>query len=236
MRMTPRQLETRCTLNKVHFVLSEQQRRNPFWSQPATLTLLGRGPRFIPKARALSTTEVLGACARLNYRLVRAFERYVNRNEYKRKEAIRRELGIQQWAPKQRSLTTEYCRTYVSRFFKCADVNGTWKGNQFLSPLFERHMRTMERDIVAAATSAKKSLTARHRWPNITRAEQSVIKRMREFDVGYNTADKNYGAVVFSKELSKEQCLLHLEDSKGTYCRITNRRRIYSMRYSPSCV
>ena len=56
MRMTPRQLETRCTLNKVHFVLSEQQRRNPFWSQPATLTLLGRGPRFIPKARALSTT------------------------------------------------------------------------------------------------------------------------------------------------------------------------------------
>ena len=44
---------------------------------------------------------------------------------------------------------------------------------------------------------------------------------MREFDVGYNTADKKYGAVVFSKELSKEQCLLHLEDSKGTYCRIT---------------
>ena len=48
---------------------------------------------------------------------------------------------------------------------------------------------------------------------------------MREFDVGYNTADKNYGAVVFSKELSKEQCLLHLEDSKGTYCRITNQKK-----------
>ena len=44
---------------------------------------------------------------------------------------------------------------------------------------------------------------------------------MRDFDVGYNAADKNYGAVVFSKELSKKQCLLHLEDSKGTYCRIT---------------
>ena len=35
MRMTPRQLETRCTHNKVHFLLSEQQRCNPFWSQPA---------------------------------------------------------------------------------------------------------------------------------------------------------------------------------------------------------
>ena len=28
-------------------------------SQPATLTLLGKGPRFIPKSRALSMTEVL---------------------------------------------------------------------------------------------------------------------------------------------------------------------------------
>ena len=45
-------------------------------------------------------------------------------------------------------------------------------------------MRTMERDIVAAATSAKKSITARHRWPNITRAEQSAIKQMRKFHVG----------------------------------------------------
>ena len=125
----------------------------------------------------------------------------------------------------------------MSRFFKCADESWTWKGNQFLSPLFDQHMRTMERDIVAAATSTKKSLTARHRWPNVTSAKQAVIKRMREFDVGYNIDDKNYGAVVYSKELSKEQCLLHLEDSKGTYCRITDQtKRIYSMRYSPSCI
>ena len=89
MRMTPRQFETRCTYNKVHFVLSEQQRRNPFWSQPATLSLLGKGPRFIPKARLLSMKEVLGACARLNYRMVRAFERHVKREEHVRKDAIR---------------------------------------------------------------------------------------------------------------------------------------------------
>ena len=35
-------------------------------------------------------------------------------------------------------------------------------------------------------------------------------------EVGYIIADKNYGAVVYSKELFKEQCLLHLEDGKGT--------------------
>ena len=134
----------------------------------------------------LNYRPVVKSCARLNYRPVRAFEQYVHRKEYKRKEAIRRKSGTQQWTPMQRSLSTEYCRTYVSRFFKCAEVNWTWKGSSFLSPLFEQHMRTMERDIVAAANSAKKSLTARHRWPNITRAEQSAIKQLREFDVGYS--------------------------------------------------
>ena len=48
---------------------------------------------------------------------------------------------------------------------------------------------------------------------------------MLEFDVGYNTADKNYGPVVYFKELFKEQCLLHLEDEKGTYWKITDRTK-----------
>jgi hypothetical protein len=83
----------------------------------------------------------------------------------------------------------------------------------------------MERDIVASATNAKKALTARHRWPNVTKAEQSVITRMQEMDVGYNIADKNYGAVAYSKKLFTEQCLLHLEDGKGTYCKTVDQTR-----------
>ena len=49
IRMTPWQLETRCTRNVMHLVLSEQQRSIPLWSNPAVHTLLGKGPRFIPK-------------------------------------------------------------------------------------------------------------------------------------------------------------------------------------------
>ena len=50
-------------------------------------------------------------------------------------------------------------------------------------------------------------------------------QQMREFDFRYRTADKIYRSVVSSKELPKpeEQCLLHLEDIKGNYCRTTNR-------------
>lgn len=225
LRMTPRQLETRCTWNKVHFVLNEQLGRNPFWTQPSTLTLLGKGPKFIPKAKSLSSKEVLNACAKLNYRLVRTFERFIRRNEILQKDAIRREAGIQKWTPKQCSLSGDHCRTYVTQFFKCADENGSWKGNQMLSPMFDRCLRNFERDVIRIATDAKRTLNVKHKRPNITKAEQCVIMRMRELDVGYNIADKNYGTVVYSKDLFKEQCLMHLEDEKGTYWKITDRSK-----------
>ena len=94
------QLETRCTLDKVHFVLSEQQRRNPFWSQPATFTLQDsdKGQRVIPKVRVLRTTEMLGARANLIS--------LINRKAYKHSEVIQREAGIQQLTAKQCSLST----------------------------------------------------------------------------------------------------------------------------------
>jgi hypothetical protein len=189
------------------------------------IALLGKVPKFIPKARSLSMTEVLGACAKLNYRMVRAFEHIVRLDDHKRRDAIRRDAGVQSWTPKQRSLTMELCRTYVQQFFKCADENGAWRGNQFLTPYFDRRIYTMERDVVAAATNATKTLTARHRWPNVSKAEQSVITRMQERDVGYHTADMNYGAVVHSKNLFKEQCILHLEDGKGTYCKTVDQTK-----------
>ena len=80
------------------------------------------------------------------------------------------------------------------------------------------HVRPLstERDVIRTATDAKRTLNVKHKRPNITKAEQCVITRMREFHVGYNIADKNYGAVVYSKDLFKEQCLMHLEDEKGT--------------------
>ena len=105
MRMTPWQFETRCTRNVVHFILSEQQRSNPIWSNPAVHTLLGKGPRFIPKARPLTTTAVQTACARLGYRLVRAFERYVDGGYHEMRRQAMKEEGIRAWAPRQRQLS-----------------------------------------------------------------------------------------------------------------------------------
>jgi len=91
MRMTPRQFEIRGTHNKVHFILSDEHRCNTLWNETATLTLLGKGPRFIPKAKSLSEDEVRGACARLGYRMVRTFERFIRTTclEVERGKAIK---------------------------------------------------------------------------------------------------------------------------------------------------
>ena len=64
------------------------------------------GPRFIAKARALSSrcVDVRSAwslCQTL-HRLVRALQHYVDRKEYKRREAILLEASIQQSTSKQR--------------------------------------------------------------------------------------------------------------------------------------
>ena len=80
--------------------------------------------------------------------------------------------------------------------------------------MFDRCLRNFERDVIRIATDAKRTLSVKHKRPNITKAEQCVIMRMGELDVGYNISDKNYGAVVYLKDLFREQCLMHLEDEK----------------------
>jgi hypothetical protein len=97
---------------------------------------------------------------------------------------------------------------------------GAWKENQIRSPFFEQCLSNIERDIVATTTRVCKLLQAKFRWPNITQAEMSVLARMSESEIGYNNADKNRGPVIYSKDLYREQCRLHLQGDKGTYGKV----------------
>ena len=54
-------------------------------------------------------------------------------------------------------------------------------------------------------------------------AERSATASVLNLDVVYNSSDKNYGPVQYSKELSRVQCQLQLEDArKGTYQKIVD--------------
>ena len=52
---------------------------------------------------------------------------------------------------------------------------------------------------------------------NLSREELSLFHNVQDHNVGFNNSDKNYGAVLYSRDLYLEQCLLHLYDDKGTY-------------------
>lgn len=57
----------------------------------------------------------------------------------------------------------------------------------------------------------------------MSRDERKMLYQLQSLDVGYNISDKIFfGPAIYSKDLFKEQCLLHLEDSKGTYSKTSN--------------
>ena len=128
-------------------------------------------------AGTLDKMEVQNASAILKYRMVGAFERHMLQEWYNVKDAMRREAGIQPWRPKRPPLQAEVCREHVKRFFKCSEVNGLWRGNQYLSPYFELRINEMEQNIITAAEKAKTTMN-KTRWTNLSKEERSVITQV----------------------------------------------------------
>ena len=52
---------------------------------------------------------------------------------------------------------------------------------------------------------------------NLSREELSLFHNVQDHNVGFNNSDKNYGPVLYSRDLYLKQCYLHLYDDKGTY-------------------
>ena len=52
---------------------------------------------------------------------------------------------------------------------------------------------------------------------NLTRTERTLLRNAQDRQVGFNNSDKNYGPVLYSRDLYLKQCHLLLYDDKGTY-------------------
>ena len=52
---------------------------------------------------------------------------------------------------------------------------------------------------------------------NLSREELSLFHNVQDHNVGFNNSDKNYGPVLYCRDLYLKQCYLHLYDDKGTY-------------------
>ena len=87
-------------------------------------------------------------------------------------------------------------------------------------PVFDRFIKHFEYDTIEVVC---KALLLRWKQQNLSAAERSATASVLNLDVDYNSSDKKYGPVMYSKELSRVQCQLHLEDaSKRTYRKIVD--------------
>ena len=53
--------------------------------------------------------------------------------------------------------------------------------------------------------------------PNLLLSERIMIRTVLNRNVGFNNSDKNFGPILYSRDLYLEQCQKHLFDGKGTY-------------------
>ena len=65
-----------------------------------------------------------------------------------------------------------------------------------------------------AASIAKRKLRIK---PNLLSTERTIIRTVLNKNVGFNNSDKNFGPVLYSRDLYLEQCKKHLFDAKDTY-------------------
>jgi hypothetical protein len=52
---------------------------------------------------------------------------------------------------------------------------------------------------------------------NLSKNEKELLNKLKEYQIGFNISDKNFGPVLYSRDEYLQQCRLHLHDDKGTY-------------------
>jgi hypothetical protein len=65
-----------------------------------------------------------------------------------------------------------------------------------------------------AANIAKRRLQIK---PNLLPKEQCMLRTALNRNVGFNNSDKNFGPVLYSRDLYLKQCQMYLFDTRGTY-------------------
>jgi hypothetical protein len=107
-------------------------------------------------------------------------------------------------------------RKAQSRYFDTSKASGyVWKTSHTICPGLEQFIVSFKRDTMqTAANIARRRLQIK---PNLLLSERIMIRTVLNRNVGFNNSDKNFGPVLYSRDLYLEQCKKHLFDGKGTY-------------------
>jgi hypothetical protein len=138
-----------------------------------------------------------------------AFERYVDRGYHELRRQAMYEEGILCLTLRQRQLSMAICHSYLSTFSKRQGADGgAWRSNQFLSPFFDSFIHNIKQDVLTTASMNRNIFPAQLKRPNLNSAEYAALRCVLSLAVWYNNhhdADKDYGPIIYSRELAKEK-------------------------------
>ena len=144
------------------------------------------------------------------------FNRFVCKDYISKAHANARAAGVVDWKPNQFPYSEDYYAEHTKGFFDVSKPSGTiWKLNQQACPRLQHFIESFKKETTKKAVEiAKRGIRVKS---NLSRHERLLFRNIQERNVGYNISDKNYGPVLYSRDLYLEQCRKLLLDDKGTY-------------------
>ena len=214
--MTLKQLELRCTNNTVHFVLNQTHATDPLLTSNDLKRILSKTPKFRPTPKPLRPSTVEKDCNLFGHRLIKTFNRFVYKDLINRAKLNSKNAGIHTWKPKQFPHSMDFYDKFNQEYFDTSKGSGyTWKKHNAKCPGLQDFIKNFKKDTMyKTATLSRQDLRIK---PNLLLKERLIIRTVLNKNVGFNNSDKNFGPVLYSRDLYLEQCKMHLLDDKGTY-------------------
>jgi hypothetical protein len=173
--------------------------KDPLLTSNDVRRLLSKTPCFIPAPRKISGTAVADDCYKFGYSLVKAFDRFVRKDNIWVARDTAADFGFVQWTPKQFPFPRGYYKDFVTRFFQTPlDLNhpgSLWRDNwdkcpdlpQFITMFSEHVMTNVE--VINRGTASRS---------NLSKNEKELLNKLKEYQIGFNISDKNFGPVLYS--------------------------------------
>ena len=214
--MSVKQLELRCTSNTVHYVLNQDHMEDQLLNSNELKRVLSKTPKFRPTPSLIKPKTVAQDCDLFGHRIIKTFNRFVCNDFIEQAKVHSKLAGIVPWKPKQFPHSQDFYAQYNQDFFDTSKPSGyVWKTHSAKCPQLEHFITSFKQDTVnKSANIAKRKLRI---TPNLLPKERYVIRTVLNRNVGFNNSDKNFGPVLYSRDLYLKQCQMHLFDGKGTY-------------------
>jgi hypothetical protein len=215
--MSVKQLELRCTSNTVHYVLNQDHMEDQLLNSNELKRVLSKTPKFRPTPSLIKPKTVAKDCDLFGHRIIKTFNRFVCNDFIEQAKVHCKLAGIVPWKPKQFPYPQDFYAKYNQDFFDTSKPSGyVWKTHSAKCPRLKDFITSLKQDTVnKSATIAKRRFRIK---PNLLPKERYImIRTVLNRNVGFSDSDKNFGPVLYSRDLYLQQCQMHLFDRKGTY-------------------